>query len=228
MTITLGVVWATHFQRHGLNKLWYRRLRYAYRAPSLFLEGMLASGAEVQLVTFDENLDDADLEPGGAAQQVDILYVATHGLRGSSGFELALHAGDWPLLGGGFGDHGPSIVIFDCCDLVDLGGTDWDEQWRTDKLGPELRLVLGFASPASVSLQASIRGTAFARELTTKPVTDAWFVSIQAGSYVGTDKPVAIAFGDDDQDARNVLDQLCIGALPGPRTSSVPGVAWRS
>ncbi|WP_427891346.1 DUF6345 domain-containing protein [Kribbella sp. GL6] len=228
MAITIGVVWATHFQRQGLNKLWYRRLRYAYRAPSLFLEGMLAAGAEAHLVTFDENLDDADLDPGGSAQQVDILYVATHGMRGANGFELALHANDWRLLGGGFGDNGPAIVIFDCCDLVDLTAKDWDRQWRTDRLGPELRLILGFASPASVSLQASIRGTAFARELATKPVTDAWFVSIQAGSYVGTDKPVAIAFGDDDQDARNVLDQLSIGALPGPRTSAVPGVAWRS
>ena len=227
ININIGVAWSTHFQRQGLNKLWYRRLRYAYRAPSLFLEGMLAAGANVKFVTFDENLVDQDLDQGGDAQQVDILYVATHGMSGASGYELALHADDWPVLSGGFGDQGPAIVIFDCCDLADPTVTGWDQAWRTGKIGPQLRLVLGFASPASVSRQASIRGTAFAQELDTKPVTDAWFTSIQAGSYVGTDKPIAIAFGDDDVAAQQILDFTSAGSLPGPRTSQVPGMAWR-
>ncbi|MFI5697738.1 hypothetical protein ACIA58_38130 [Kribbella sp. NPDC051586] len=120
---------------------------------------MLAAGANVKFVTFDENLVDQDLDHGGDAQQVDILYVATHRLNGASGYELGLHADDWPVLAGGFGDRGPVIVVFDCCDLADPAVIDWDRVWRTDKIGPQLRLVLGFASPASVSRQASIRGT---------------------------------------------------------------------
>jgi hypothetical protein len=228
MTVSVGVAWSTHFQRSGFNQLLYRRLRYAYRAPSLFLEGMLAAGADIRLVTFDENLVDTDLGQAGAAQQVDLLYVATHGMNGATGFELALHANDWALASGGFGDQGPAVVIFDCCDLVHPTATGWDRHWRTDKLGRSLRLVLGFSSPASVSRQASVRGTAFAHELATKPVTDAWFASIQNTSYVGTDKPVAIAFGDSDADARNVLDHARLNSLPGPRSQPTPGVAWRS
>jgi hypothetical protein len=228
MTTRIGVAWATHFQRPLTKRLTYRRLRYAYRAPALFLQGMLSSGADIELVAFDENLTDADLGPGGGAQQVDILYVATHGMTSAAGFELALHGNDWSLLSGGLGTAGPAIVIFDACNLADPSVAGWETTWRTDQLGTEVRLILGFSSPASVSKQTSIRGTAFAQELYNKlPVTDAWFASIQNTTYVGTDQPLAIALGDDDADAKNVLDHLRIDALPGPRASAVPGVAWR-
>jgi hypothetical protein len=227
MTIKVGVAWATHFHRSGFDRMLYRKLRYAYRAPSLFLEGKLQAGAEVRLVTFDENLDDADLGQAGSAQQVDILYVATHGLTGRGGFELALYENDWAVLSGGFGEQGPSIVIFDCCDLTDLS-PGWDKAWRTKNVGRHLRLVLGFSTPASVSLQSTLRGKVFAEKLATLPVADAWFASIQVSAYIGTDKPVAIAFGDDDADAEQVVGHAWAASMPGPRSSDVPGVAWRS
>ncbi|WP_112236714.1 DUF6345 domain-containing protein [Kribbella monticola] len=228
MTVRVGVAWSTYFQRPLNQRLRYRRLRYAYRAPVLFLQGMLGSGADIEVIDLDENLVGASLGRGSAAQRVDILYVATHGMTTANGFALGLHSADWSLLSGGFGAGGPAIVVFDCCNLVDLTVAQWDDVWRTAQLGPQLRLILGFSTPASVSQQASIRGTAFARELGLQTVTDAWFASIQNTSYVGTDRPISIALGDDDADAQYQLDNLRIGALPGPRTSAVPGVAWRS
>jgi len=80
-----------------------------------------------------------------------------------------------------------------------------------------------------VSRDASIRGTAFAQELFVKPAADAWFTSVQACSYVGTDRPIAIAFGEDDAEAQAVLDYYWVnGGRPAPRASAIPGVAWRA
>jgi hypothetical protein len=228
MTLSVGVAWVTHFQRKGYQRLLYRRLRYAYRAPSLFMQGMLEAGDDAKLLLVDESLADTCLDPGGTCQQVDLLYLSTHGMAGAGGFELCLHMLDRSLLAGGFGDDGPAIVVLDCCDLVDLTVGGWDKTWATGKLGKELRLVLGFSTPASVTRQDSVRGTAFVDELAKSPVTDAWFAAIQNTSRVGLDQPVAIALGDSPADAQNVLDNLKIGSLPGPRSNRVPDVAWRS
>ncbi|MFC9691517.1 DUF6345 domain-containing protein [Kribbella sp. NPDC056951] len=228
MAIRVGVAWATHFDR----PLWqqalqtsvrHTRLRYAYRAPSLFLQGMLNAGDDIQFVLCDEDLTSTSLDPG-ACQDVDILYVASHGGLGSNGFSVALHALDWDLLTSNFGGRGPAVVVFDCCNLDNVKQPGWTTKWENSSLGTELRMVLGFRSAASVSKLASIRGRAFATMLRQLPVKDAWFGSMQAGAYYQTDEPLAIAFGDDPQDAQNTLDTLDIDNLPGPRTSATPTV----
>ena len=227
MAVRVGVGWATHFSRSGIKRLQYRRLRYAYRAPSFFLQGMIARGDNLEFVEFDEDLTSTDLNgPAALAPQVDVLYIASHGMTSNSGYQLALHGEDWTLMASTFGSTGPAVVIFDTCNLVDLRRNKWEDDWRTSAIGSALRLVLGFSSPATVSQPTSIRGSAFATELDRLPVAEAWYASIQSTSYVGTDRPFAIAFGEDDNDAQNILDTARIDALPGPRTSAIPGIAW--
>jgi hypothetical protein len=227
MALRVGVGWSTHFARTGAARLQYRRLRYAYRAPSYFLDGMAAQKSTIDFALFDEDLDASGLTgTQSLAAGVDLLYVASHGVLSPSGYNLALHAADWPLLTSSFGDPGPAVVVFDTCDLVDTRRATWMDDWRDAGVGRALRLILGFSSPATVSQQASLRGMAFASGLGTLTISDAWLNAVQTTRYVGTDKPVALAFGDDDADAQSVLDTATIGSIPGPRSSAVPGVAW--
>jgi hypothetical protein len=224
MTVRIGVAWATHFQRKPLQG--YPRLRYGYRPASLFLQAMIEAGEDAGWVGCDEQLVAGSLDPGGAAQQVDILYVSSHGGPGANGYEIALHAADWPLLGGGFGVDGPTVVVFDCCDLADVKAANWEQHWSTPLLGKALRLVLGFSTRASGSRKPAIRGTAFADELARQPITDAWCTAVH-NSTVTAEKPVAIALGDDRAEADAVLNTMTSGALYGPRTVSTPIVATR-
>jgi hypothetical protein len=227
MGLNVGVAWSTYFERRGFQRLQYRRLRYAYRAPSYFLQGMLARDDHPAFLEFDEDLTGADLSGFNASSaQLDILYVASHGMTTSSGYEVALNASDWAMMTSEFGKTGPKVVIFDTCDLVDTSSPNWINNWRTSSIGPALRLVLGFSSLATVSQRSSIRGLAFAEEMARRPLAEAWYASIQETSYIGTDHPIAIALGDDDQDARRVLEETTIDDLPGPRTKSTLGVDW--
>lgn len=219
MTVNVGVAWATHFQRTGLQ--WYPRLRYGYRPASLFLQAMIEGGARSGWVGCDEQLTHLSLDVGGPAQQVDILYVSSHGGPGANGYEVALHGADWPVLGGGFGIDGPTVVVFDCCDLS-VAKPDWE----TAKLGLSLRLILGFSGKASGARKAAVRGTAFADELNQQPIADAWCTAVQ-NTTVTAEHPVAIALGDTLLDAMTVLDKMTIGALCGPRNAGTPFAATR-
>ncbi|MGY4772225.1 DUF6345 domain-containing protein [Kribbella sp. CWNU-51] len=224
MAVRVGVAWATYFQRKPYQ--FYPRLRYAYKPPSLFLQAMIEAGDRAKWLGSDEQLVTSCFDPQGRAQQVDILYLSSHGLTGASGFEVALHAGDWPLFGGGFGDTGPTVVVFDCCELADVQVPNWKQDWETALLGQGLRLVLGFSTKASGSRKAAARGTGFADELIASPnqsIKEAWFTAIH-NSTSTNEEPVAIAFGDSDADAQDVLDTMSIGSLYGPRANTVPTV----
>ncbi|MEA2523175.1 MAG: hypothetical protein QOF73_402 [Thermomicrobiales bacterium] len=227
MGVRIGVGWCSSFDRplaqrlHGYRP--YRRLRYAYRAPSLFLQGMLRAGADVEFVEFDGDFGTDDLvsRPG---RPIDVLYVASHGMSRPDGYRLALHETDWRLALP-FGVDGPTVAVFDTCFLVNRDDRTWWQPWLAG-LGPSLRLVLGFSSFATVGERQSERGAAFARDLTTMPFVAAWCAAVGHTSYPETDEPVAIAFGDDAADASHVMETASVGSLPPPRTGAIPVVAW--
>ena len=226
MTVNVGVAWATHFQR---KPLWgYPKLRYGYRPASLFLQAMLEAGRSSRWVGCDEQLTAVDLSTGGSAQQVDILYVSSHGGPGASGFEVALYGTDWPVLGGSFGVDGPTVVVFDCCDLVDLTVPNWQQDWETAQLGRALRLILGFSTRASGARKAGVRGTAFADELAQQPITKAWFTAVHNSTMTAGEKPVAIALGDDATEAAAIRDTMTISGLYAPRSAATPVAAVRT
>jgi hypothetical protein len=52
----IGAGWCTYFSRPFPWNLSYRRLRFAYRAPSFFLAELAAEGLDVGYVGFDEDL----------------------------------------------------------------------------------------------------------------------------------------------------------------------------
>lgn len=227
--MTVGVAWCTYFERTGWQRLQYRRLRYAYRAPSYFLQGMLATGNSARFVRFDDSLVKNDLAGHGSpASQLDILYVSSHGMTTQAGYSVALTSADLALMSSGFGDFGPAIVVFDTCHLVESVSKTMMESWRTAAVGPSLRLILGFSSPATVSPRTSLRGLAFAKALSQMPVSAAWFSSIQETRYLGTDHPIAIAFADDDKEAERILHTAKIDdfLLLGPRKQTMPGIDW--
>ena len=55
--LRIGSGWCTSFDRPFPRNLRYRKLRFAYRAPSFFLAEMAAGGFEVGYLRFDEELN---------------------------------------------------------------------------------------------------------------------------------------------------------------------------
>ena len=77
--LRVGVAWSTHFPGNGwLGTLRYRRLRYAYRAPSFVAEGMTGGGNVLSFLRFDEGLTRPDLDgtTNALARGVDFFYVS--------------------------------------------------------------------------------------------------------------------------------------------------------
>jgi Family of unknown function (DUF6345) len=223
----VGVGWSTFFKRPWTRQLLYPRLRYAYRAPSFFLT-YAASVRAVEFVRFDEALavDDLDGTNTSLAESVDVLYLSGHGECGGGTYKAILHSGDWPP-SNGIGFTGPVVAVFDTCDLVDLNNPSWDTHWRSSTVGPALRLLLGFASVATVSQASSIRGDAFARNVEAGvPIAEAWLKAVHGTAPLGADLGIAIAFGDDAADAASILHTARIDALPGPRAAVAPTLAY--
>lgn len=224
-TLRVGIGWSTHFPGGGwLNKVRYRRLRYAYRAPAFVAEGMVTDGSVLSFLRFDEALTASDLDgtTDALAGAVDFFYVASHGTCATPGqYKLILHSGEWAVSGADLGSSGPSVATFDTCDLVDLTDPGWVSPWLT--AGPSLRLLLGFASPATVAQNSTLRGLEFATKiLAGDPVAPSWLQAVHQNSYAGTDLAVAIAFGDDIADADWALHDMTLADLPSPRLPGTP------
>ena len=224
MTVSAGAGWCTHFS--GTRRvLRHRRLRYAYRAPSFFADEWLRGGNRIEFLRFDESVDACDFDGTQAAlaEHVDVLYIATHGSNNAAGYRTILHGSDWEPALGGFGPNGPSVVIFDTCDLVSLSNRNWNVPWEVPTVGRALRLVLGFSTPATVGQATSVRGRGFVQNLLAGDTfVDAWMGCIVGTSYQGTDQPVAIAFGDSATDARTVLVSARLNNIPGARGNTIP------
>ena len=225
--LSIGVGWSSHFKRAGIQSLFYRKLRYAYRAPAFFLEAMLANNAAVKFLRFDEALLPGDLDgtSGHLAESVDLVYFASHGEYKAHSYSLILHGSDWKPCATGLGVSSLSVAVFDTCDLLDLNDSAWHNAWVSGA-GPHLRLLLGFASPATVATHSTARGKAFATKIIGgAPLGPAWLEAVHGTAYAGADLGVAVGFGDDTADAKWALDQMTLGDLPRPRSSSSPPIS---
>ncbi len=213
----VGVAWATFFRWRRLT--WLNKLVWAYRAPSLFgAEMAAATGAMSLSVATDERFRAGDFDGSGAVRTagLDVLYVGAHGRLVGDEFELLLHADEWRPADGGLDVEGPRVVVFDACDLVDLASPTWKAPWEA-AVRPRLRLVLGFASKATVSKGTTTRGAELADRLAAgQAVASAWIAAVHSQSPHGGDRPVALAFGDDAADAKAVLgaDLTTVLAMP--------------
>jgi hypothetical protein len=227
--LSIGVGWCSHFKRSGLKSLLYRKLRYAYRAPAFFAEAMLAKDARVKFLRFDEALVAADLD-GTCSQlaEVDLFYCASHGEYQAHSYSLILHDADWKPCVQGLGTNRLAVAVFDTCDLLDLKDPTWRNQW-VSSVGPHFRLLLGFASPATVATDSTARGKAFAAKITGgDPIGPAWLEAVHGTAYAGADLGVAIGFGDNSTDADWALHRMKLADLPCPRKSSSPVVQLKA
>lgn len=208
---SVGVAWCTYFKRPGL---FYTGLRHGYRGAALFAAAYRRAGVcDVQCIDVDEDFDRENFDGtlDRRAEAVDVFYAASHGeLRGAD-FRLVLHLDDWYVAQSGLDGLGPTVAVFDACQLVDFGDPNWKQPWQRIRR-PHLRLVCGFESKATVSRGATLRGRSFAEALLRdEPVAAAWIDAVDAHSLrVRRDKPVVLGFGDSQQDA----DDSLISTLP--------------
>jgi hypothetical protein len=214
--VRAGVAWATFFRWRRLT--WFNKLAWAYRAPSLFAGDIAALGVPSFSLATDERFQAGDFDGSGPTRMdgLDLLYVGAHGRLVGDDFELLLHADEWRPADGGLDGAGPRVAVFDACDLVDLANPSWKGPWEA-VARPRLRLVLGFASKATVDKGATLRGAEFAERITAgQGVASAWIAAVHSQSQHGRDRPVALAFGQDAADAQAVLgaDLQTILAMP--------------
>jgi hypothetical protein len=160
-------------------------------------------------LTVDESFEAVDFDGTRTRRGdgLDVLYVASHGeLRGGI-FRLVLHHDDWSAAVDGLDGDAPCVVVFDACNLVDVGDPNWGDPW-TAVTRPRLRLVCGFASNATVGKGPARRGLAFAQALwRDEAVAAAWIDAVASTKlwFRRADKAVAIGFGSTDQDAAGAL-----------------------
>jgi hypothetical protein len=191
---------------------------------------MRAQGHPADFLLIDENLDVKDFNGVRAALQdsVDILYVCMHGKTAPGKYQAELYAADWQPFVTGIGNGpGPWIAVFDTCDLIDLSDPrlTGHAKWA---VGQSLRLLLGFASLATVDTGPSGRGKAFATNLAAGlPVADAWLQAVHSTGFPGMDRAIAIAFGDNPSDARTVLSSATLASPAKARASATPAAAWK-
>ena len=155
------------------------------------------------------------------AERSDILYIGAHGRLSGGEFALMLHSGEWRPASGGLTGARPRVAVFDACNLVDPADPAWDVPWKAHRR-PGLRLVLGFGSKATVNRGSALRGEEFADRLAQgQPVAAAWIGAVRAHAAHPHDRPVAIAFGEDQAEVDMILDYadldtiLGLPALPG-------------
>ncbi|HTD58909.1 MAG TPA: DUF6345 domain-containing protein [Solirubrobacteraceae bacterium] len=161
----------------------------------------------VEVTGADERLlaSDYDGRTKRMADGADILYIAGHGRQARGQFELLLHSDEWRPASAGLDGNGPRVAIFDACNLITPNDGDWAAPWMA-AVRPNLRLVLGFASNATVSKAASFRGEEFAERVARgDTIAGAWIAAVRSHDAHGRDRPVAIAFGSDDTEAKHLL-----------------------
>jgi hypothetical protein len=192
---------------------------------------MLSGTATLKFMRFDEDFQVSDLDGTNnrIADSVDLLYVSTHGQSDISGYRVALRDADWAPCASGFGDAGPSVAIFDTCDLLNLRDPEWYKPWITSKVGHSLRLLLGFASAATVAQTTTKRGHDFAKSiLSGMPIGPAWLDVVHHIGYSGMDLGIAVGFGANLSDAEWSLNRMTLKDLPARRTRSTPSVVIRA
>lgn len=222
--LKIGILWASYFKRSFLGRL--PSLNNAYRPPSLFASRMRDAGHELQFLFCDDMLEICDLDGTSRKLQddVDLLYIMTHGEFLSGGYEASLHVSNWVPATTGIGDQKLQVIVFDTCELLNTASiTNWQAVWRSAKLGEHVRLLLGFDGPVAIDAASALRGKAFADNLIKGDTfADAWIGA--ARSTIGSvhKKAVAIGIGDNQTDAQAVLDNASLASLPGPRGTGTP------
>jgi hypothetical protein len=213
----IGLLWCSFFHRNG-SEPWFSRLHEAYRPPNLFASKMRAAGHEVEFLNCDEELTLADVTPA-AVDNVDMLYVMSHGTFGASGYSVMLEAADWFPTIAGLGDKRLSVVVFDTCEMI-KGGQNWQQPWA-GKIGKSVKLLLGFDGLAAIDRASSLRGKAFADNLLNGDTfAAAWTSAVRATTISQFSKAVAIGVGDTAADAQAVINGATLNAMPTPRQTA--------
>jgi len=224
--LELGIAWCSFFKRRGLlAPIRYPALKQAYRAPSLFTGVMREAGATVRHIACDDALDVATYDGTTARHddEVDLLYVMTHGESTATSYRSLWNTIDWAPGNTGLGGQRLVVTVFDTCNLIDTSShPQWTRVWQSPALGASLRILLGFDGVATVDRGSTIRGRAFA-ELVCQgvPFADAWIRAVHNTSAYQSqrmDQAVAIGLGDSVADATNVLATASIHQMPGSRT----------
>jgi hypothetical protein len=111
------------------------------------------------------------------------------------------------------------VAVFDTCDLVDLKDPLWWQHWVWN-VGPSLRVLLGFASPATIEQSSTRRGRLFGERIVSgAPIGPSWLEAVHSTGYAGLDLGVAIGLGDSPNDAEWALHRIRMGDLPARRTN---------
>ena len=232
-TLNIGILWCTWFAGSWWSRPW--SLRYGYRPPSLFASKMRSAGYNVQALMCDEKLELKSLTGSPALQDdVDILYVMTHGEFDSAGYRAELNADRWRPSKSGLGVSAGSrlsVVVFDTCNLID-GSYKWQSLWAQN-LGAGVRLVLGFEGSVAIDQGSAARGHAFATELVDngKPFAEAWLDAAESSMAHLNDaslkQAVALGVGDSAADAQSVLDSASLANMPAARSAGSAAVVER-
>jgi hypothetical protein len=182
------------------------------------------AGHAVRCLACDEELRLSDVDGTQRTLQdnVDILYVTSHGRFMPGGYQALFHGADWMPLNTGIGKARLVVAVFDTCFLID-GSRNWQALWSSANLGPSLRLLLGFDGLAAMDRPAALRGMAFAENiLNGKTFADAWIQAVHSTTTSQYSKAVAIGIGDSLADAQSVLNTAGSGFLPPPRKGIQP------
>jgi hypothetical protein len=216
------VAWCTFFKR----SFWTRRgdLRDAYRAPGLFATKMQAAAHGVEFVVCDEPLEVADFDGTRRRLQdnVDLLYLLSHGSFSAVGYDALLHSADWAPRATGIGQARLSVVVFDTCELIKTAAIpNWQAVWGAANLGTSLRLLLGFDGTAALDRKSAERGQAFAENLLAgSTFADAWITAVRRHVRSQYRRAVAIGVGDTIPDAQAALNTASLSAMPAARTGT--------
>jgi hypothetical protein len=192
---------------------------------------MRDAGHEIQFLICDDLLQLADLDGTSRRLQNDVqlLYVMTHGEFKNTGYEVCLHSADWVPGTTGIGQNNLAVAVFDTCGLIDKSSIpNWQAVWRTANVGPTVRLLLGFDGPVLIDRASGLRGKAFAENLLSgNTFADAWIGAVHSTVPSSSGKAVAIGIGDHAAGAQNILDTASISFMPSPRGTGVPSFKER-
>jgi hypothetical protein len=188
---------------------------------------MQKAGHGVQLLVCDEELTTSDLDGKKATlhDDVEFLYVTTHGTFTQSGFEIFLNTSNWIVKS--LGQKNLSVAVFDTCWLIDRTQA-WKQIWAGSGIGSKLRLLLGFEGQTVIDRGLALRGKGFAENLTANGNTfaDAWINAVRANAVTPyakqNTKAVAIGIGKDVADAKLMLDTMSLANMHGVRAAGAP------